>query len=485
ALSVPPPVLWADSGLWQQQMSSTDHKTLPEQIKGSELAYIIYTSGTTGHPKGVMLEHQHLLNRIDWMQQTYPLSASDKVLQKTPYIFDVSVWELVWATAYGAQIVLAEPEGHKDPDYLYQLITEQHITVLHFVPTMFQAFLDDLKRRGRSIPSSLRFIFCSGEALSVATVQLFQQLNQSQTTELHNLYGPTETAIDSSFYHCTGELGSVPIGKPIQNTQLYILDSTQQLVPKGVVGELYIAGHGVARGYLNLPELTAERFLSNPFYHATTNACAGNRMYKTGDRVRMLADGNIEYLGRNDFQVKLRGFRIELAEIETALCALPHISQALVMVKQAGGQDVLVAYCQTDVLPEPQQIRAVLLQQLPEYMVPEHFIGLSRFPVNVNGKLDRKALPEPELKADHYVAPATEQEKQLVALWQHYLKLDKVGVEDDFFRLGGNSILAISVSHAMAELLKLHYPVARLFTDKTIRHALLNSKPTKQQQQRI
>ncbi|MDR7119693.1 non-ribosomal peptide synthetase [Rheinheimera soli] len=483
ALSGSTPVLWADTGLWHQPApevpapeNRAQQHSLPDKIDGDQLAYIIYTSGTTGNPKGVMLEHQHLLNRIDWMQNTYPLTASDKVLQKTPYIFDVSVWELLWANAYGAEIVLAEPEGHKDPDYLYQLIEQQQITVLHFVPTMFQAFLDDLQRRGRIIPSSLRYIFCSGEALPVATVQQFQQLDQQQNTQLHNLYGPTETAIDSSYFYCQGELRCVPIGKPIQNTQLYILDNNQQLVPKGVAGELYIAGHGVARGYLNLPELTAERFLANPFYHATDNAQAGRRMYKTGDRVRMRADGNIEYLGRNDFQVKLRGFRIELGEIEAALCALPQISQALVMVKQASGQDQLVAYCQTEAMPEADQLRALLLKKLPDYMVPEHFIGLSRFPVNVNGKLDRKALPEPELKTEQYVAPATEQEKQLCALWQQVLKLDKVGVEDDFFRLGGNSILAISVSHAMAELLQAHYPVARLFADKNIRNALLNIK---------
>lgn len=489
ALSSPTPVLWADSGLWQSPayISTTQPCFLPEVIYGDQLAYIIYTSGTTGNPKGVMLEHQQLLNRIDWMQNSYPLTAADKVLQKTPYNFDVSVWELVWATAYGAEIVVAEPEGHKDPDYLYQLIETQQITVVHFVPTMFQAFLDDLKRRGRVVPGCLRYIFCSGEALSVATVQQFQQLNQN--TQLHNLYGPTETAIDSSYFYCQGDLNSVPIGKPIQNTQLYILDTEQKLVPKGVAGELYIAGHGVARGYLNLPELTAERFLANPFYHHTQNAFAGPRMYKTGDRVRMRSDGNIEYLGRNDFQVKLRGFRIELAEIEAALCALPQISQALVMVKQAAGQDQLVAYCQTEALPEPDQLRVLLMQKLPDYMVPQYFIGLSRFPVNVNGKLDRKALPEPELKTTQYQAPATDQEKQLAALWQHYLKLDKVGVEDDFFRLGGNSILAISLSHAMAELLQTHYPVARLFADKTIRNALLNLTQkvtqTSQQQQVI
>lgn len=476
ALSSSPPMFWADSGLWQDPtiVGTQAHNTLPKQITPDQLAYVIYTSGTTGNPKGVMLEHQQLLNRIDWMQNTYPLTSTDKVLQKTPYIFDVSVWELLWANAYGAEIVVAKPEGHKDPDYLYQLIEQQQVTVLHFVPTMFQAFLDDLQRRGRLVPSCLRYIFCSGEALSVATVQQFQQLNPNQRTQLHNLYGPTETAIDSSYFYCQGDLRSVPIGKPIQNTQLYILDTDQQLVPKGVAGELYIAGHGVARGYLNLPELTAERFLPNPFYHATQNASAGRRMYKTGDRVRMRADGNIEYLGRNDFQVKLRGFRIELGEIEAALSALPHISQALVMVKQAAGQDRLVAYCQSDTMPKPDQLRALLLQKLPDYMVPEHFIGLSRFPVNVNGKLDRIALPELELKTEHYLAPKTEHEKQLVALWQSYLKLDKVGIEDDFFRLGGNSILAISVAHAMAEMWQTHYPVAQLFVDKNIRNALVN-----------
>lgn len=473
ALHNPPAVLLADTQSWlHQAVPPQSELALPDSIEASQLAYIIYTSGTTGNPKGVMLEHGHLLNRIDWMQRAYPLDAKDKVLQKTPYIFDVSVWELVWATAYGGQILLAEPEGHKDPDYLYRLIVEQQVTVLHFVPTMFQAFLDDLSARGRFIPACLRYIFCSGEALSAASVQQFQRLNPHGSAQLHNLYGPTETAIDSSFFHCQGEMRTVPIGKPIQNTQLYILDSRQQLVPKGVAGELYIAGHGVARGYLNLPELTAERFVANPFYHGLHNPQAGPRMYKTGDRVRMRSDGTIEYLGRNDFQVKLRGFRIEPGEIEAALCQLPQISQALVLVKTLAGQDQLVAYCQTDNLAPQDQLRAWLMQKLPEYMLPSHFMALPRFPINANGKLDRKALPEPEFKPTDYVAPVTEQELQLAALWQQTLHLEQVGVEDDFFRLGGNSILAISLSHAMASLLNKPYSVAQLFADKTIAQAL-------------
>ncbi|WP_337842013.1 amino acid adenylation domain-containing protein [Rheinheimera sp.] len=461
------PVLALDS--WRAEPSAAAPAEPPSwpAPAAHQLAYLIYTSGTTGQPKGVMLEHQALLNRLDWMQRAYPIGPGDKVLQKTPYSFDVSVWELLWATAQGAEIVVAQAGGHKDPDYLYQLMEQQQITVVHFVPTMLQAFLDDLLFRGRRLPASLKYLFCSGEALAPATAALFYRLNSQAT--LHNLYGPTETAIDSSFYNCQPSDAVVPIGYPVQNTQLYVLNPQGALVPKGVAGELCIAGAGVARGYLNRPELSAERFISNPFFNPEQPEAAGPRLYKTGDRVRQRQDGCIEYLGRFDFQIKLRGMRIELAEIEAALCQLPGVSQALVQLQPVAGQQLLIAYCQSPAPLQKDSARQALLQQLPDYMVPDIYVTLERFPVGVNGKLDRQALPPPPVPERGHSAPANATEQRLLCLWQQLLGTEQLGVDDDFFRSGGNSILAIRLCHAMSEVLGGHYPLARLFRDKSIR----------------
>ncbi|MCJ8268591.1 MAG: amino acid adenylation domain-containing protein, partial [Psychrosphaera sp.] len=314
---------------------STSNPVIPTQT-ANHLAYVIYTSGSTGQPKGVMVEHQALVNRIDWMQNQYGLTADDVVLQKTPFSFDVSVWEFTWPLTTGARLVIAKPQGHKDPAYLASAIVEHQVTTLHFVPSMFRQMLNEPRWADCT---SLKRLFCSGEALPGDVVNAHYQIN---STPVHNLYGPTEAAIDVSYWACPADvkLAGVPIGKPIQNIQLYVLGEMGQLQPNGSVGELHIAGVGLARGYLNKEEMTAERFIANPF-----SDDSASRLYKTGDLVRYQPDGNIEYIGRSDSQVKIRGFRIELGEIEHQLAQLPGIKSAAVLAREdQPGVKRLVAY---------------------------------------------------------------------------------------------------------------------------------------------
>ncbi|MCB4216807.1 non-ribosomal peptide synthetase, partial [Serratia ureilytica] len=305
------------------------------RAQASHLAYVIYTSGSTGKPKGAMNEHRGVVNRLVWMQEAYGLTAADTVLQKTPFGFDVSVWEFFWPLMVGARLVMAKPEGHKDPDYLSRAIEEYGVTTLHFVPSMLQSFLADEQAATRC--GNVVRVMCSGEALPAALVaEFYRRLPQA---ELHNLYGPTEAAVDVTAWHCSREADrvSVPIGRPIANTRIYLLDEHGQPVPLGAVGELYIGGVQVARGYLNRPDLTAERFLSDPF-------APGGRMYRTGDVARYLANGDIEYLGRNDQQVKIRGFRIECGEIEATLATHPAVREAVVDARAVGDDKRLVAW---------------------------------------------------------------------------------------------------------------------------------------------
>ncbi|MCP5006042.1 MAG: amino acid adenylation domain-containing protein, partial [Planctomycetes bacterium] len=300
--------------------------TNPERVahqQSSSLAYVIYTSGSTGQPKGVMVEHQALMNRIDWMQNAYNLKSDDCVLQKTPYNFDVSVWEFVWTLGYGGRLVIAKPDGHKEPEYLNQLIQQEQITILHFVPSMLSVYLGTPQTK---LSASVRYIFCSGEELDLRVVNAVSEL--APHVSLHNLYGPTEAAIDVSSFACSTVSGhqSVPIGKPIQNIQFIVLDGNLSCCSRGVIGELYIGGAGLARGYLNQPELTAERFIQTPFSDNPEE-----RLYKTGDFVRYLSDGNLEFIGRIDEQVKIRGFRIELGEIEYQLSQSDKVASSLVL----------------------------------------------------------------------------------------------------------------------------------------------------------
>ena len=309
---------------WDEIAREPDHPP-PRRTQSEHLAYIIFTSGSTGEPKGVMVPHAGICNRLRWMQQAYRLDATDRVLQKTPFSFDVSVWEFFWPLQAGAALVVAKPDGHRDPEYLAELVEEERITTIHFVPSMLRVFLDGLQR-GRC--RSLRRVVCSGEALPYDLVERFFERTDA---ELHNLYGPTEASVDVTAWACTPNypLQAVPIGKPIANTRAYVLDRHRQLVPEGVPGELYLGGTQVARGYLNRPDLTAEKFVPDLFVDE-----AESRLYKTGDLVRWLPDGNLEFLGRLDDQVKIRGFRIELGEVESCLRRHPAIHDVVIVARE-------------------------------------------------------------------------------------------------------------------------------------------------------
>ena len=357
---------------WREQ-PETDPDRAGLGLLPTHLAYVIYTSGSTGKPKGVMVEHRSLVNRLVWMQSAYGLDASDAVLQKTPFSFDVSVWEFFWPLMTGARLVIARPEGHKDPAYLVETIERNKITTVHFVPSILQVFLD---QANVAQCSSLVRIISSGEALPAALAR--ETLGRLSHVALHNLYGPTETTVDVTAwtYEPDLTLTSIPIGRPIANTRVYILDPAGEPVPVGVAGELFIGGVGVARGYLNRPELTAERFLADPFA-----AEAGARMFRSGDLCRWLADGNIEYLGRNDFQVKIRGFRIELGEIEARLAEHAEVHAAVVIAREdTPGEKRLVAYLvpAAGAKLRDRDLRGFLGGNLPDYMIPHSFIPLER-----------------------------------------------------------------------------------------------------------
>ncbi|MDQ9573144.1 amino acid adenylation domain-containing protein [Serratia marcescens] len=434
------------------------------RAQASHLAYVIYTSGSTGKPKGAMNEHRGVVNRLVWMQEAYGLTAADTVLQKTPFGFDVSVWEFFWPLMVGARLVMAKPEGHKDPDYLSRAIEQYGVTTLHFVPSMLQSFLADGQAATRC--GQVVRVMCSGEALPAALVaEFYRRLPQA---ELHNLYGPTEAAVDVTAWHCSREADrvSVPIGRPIANTRIYLLDERGQPVPLGAVGELYIGGVQVARGYLNRPELTAERFLSDPF-------APGGRMYRTGDVARYLANGDIEYLGRNDQQVKIRGFRIECGEIEAVLATHPAVREAVVDARAVGDDKRLVAWVvpAADVAEETLAgaLRQHVSAALPDYMVPSAWVVVAALPLSPNGKLDRRALPEPQGAQSQaaYEAPQGEHETLLAAIWRELLNVERVGRHDNFFELGGHSLLAVKL---MAQLRRAGWGanVQTLFSTPTL-----------------
>ncbi|EMH4075209.1 amino acid adenylation domain-containing protein [Serratia marcescens] len=437
----------------------------PERrAQASHLAYVIYTSGSTGKPKGAMNEHRGVVNRLVWMQEAYGLTAADTVLQKTPFGFDVSVWEFFWPLMVGARLVMAKPEGHKDPDYLSRAIEQYGVTTLHFVPSMLQSFLADGQAATRC--GQVVRVMCSGEALPAALVaEFYRRLPQA---ELHNLYGPTEAAVDVTAWHCSREADrvSVPIGRPIANTRIYLLDEHGQPVPLGAVGELYIGGVQVARGYLNRPELTAERFLSDPF-------APGGRMYRTGDVARYLANGDIEYLGRNDQQVKIRGFRIECGEIEAVLAAHPAVREAVVDARAVGDDKRLVAWVVPAAGVAEETLAGALRQHvsaaLPDYMVPSAWVVVAALPLSPNGKLDRRALPEPQGAQSQaaYEAPQGEHETLLAAIWRDLLNVEQVGRHDNFFELGGHSLLAVKL---MAQLRRAGWGanVQTLFSTPTL-----------------
>ncbi|WP_275792820.1 non-ribosomal peptide synthetase [Prescottella equi] len=423
-------------------------------LRSGNTAYVIFTSGSTGRPKGVAVGHGAIVNRLVWMQAEYGLTESDVVLQKTPFTFDVSVWEFFWPLQVGARLVVALPDGHRDPAYLVRVMAERGVTVAHFVPSMLSVFVAE-PAVGRV--GSLRLVFASGEALPASTAARLRDVVPGAA--LHNLYGPTEAAVDVTFHEVTAaDVASVPIGAPVWNTQLFVLDGRLNPVPVGVPGELYLAGVQLARGYVSRADLTADRFVANPF------GANGSRMYRTGDLVRWSADGELEYIGRTDFQVKLRGLRIELGEIETALLALPEVSQSVVLVKN----DQLVAYVVADQDLDTTAVKAQLATSLASYMVPQMFVVLDAFPLNASGKLDRKALPEPVFEATVFRAPTTAAEEVVAGVFADVLGVDRVGLDDDFFALGGNSLVATQVAARLGAALDAQVPVRVLFDASTV-----------------
>jgi amino acid adenylation domain-containing protein/non-ribosomal peptide synthase protein (TIGR01720 family) len=426
-------------------------------------AYVLYTSGSTGRPKGAVIPHRAIVNRLLWMQDALRLSAADRVLQKTPFSFDVSVWELFWPLMTGARLVVALPGGHRDNASLARLIAGQGITVLHFVPSMLQLFLEE---PGVAECHTLRDVVCSGEALPTELARRFAaRLGHAR---LHNLYGPTEAAVDVTSWVCAADgtddgRGGIPIGRPIANTRIHLLGRGLLPVPAGAPGELFIAGVNLARGYVERPDLTAERFLPDP-----EGREPGGRVYRTGDLARWRADGAIEYLGRLDHQVKIRGFRIELGEIEATLAAHPGVREAIVVARDDGapGDRRLVAYLVAEAeAPPVEELRRAVGARLPDYMVPAAFVVLESFPLTPNGKVDRKALPAPERQgsAETSLAPRTPVEEVLCGIWAEVLGLDQVGVGDHFFELGGHSLLATQVLSRLRGAFGIEMPLHELF----------------------
>jgi len=443
---------------WEAITAASSGDNPVRQGSPQNLAYVIYTSGSSGMPKGVMVEHLSLYNLLQWMLDTFTFSARDKVLQKTPFSFDASIWEFYLPLLFGGTLVVAKPDGHQDPEYLTQTILEQQVTILHLVPSLLKILLEHADFQSES---PLRYLFCGGESLDHEVIKQFYQYHPQ--SQLYNLYGPTEATIDVTYWLCNPQASSVAIGRPIANTQIYILDENLNPTPVGVPGELCIAGKGLARAYLNNPTLTKEKFLDIELFGEK------QRIYKTGDLARWLPDtedspteghptegrpaeghpGNIEYLNRLDHQIKLRGFRIELGEIEAILREHKKIKEAVVILSDQTITPQLAAYITTKI--PVQEVSTVLNEwlknQLPDYMIPSTFTVLDTLPLTTHGKIDRKALPTPELveSTSYYEAPRTTMEQKLLEVWESVLKLNNLGIHDNFFERGGDSILAIQM----------------------------------------
>ncbi len=459
------------AGPFEAEFTCVDITQLPERTapcinlaQPGQPAYIIYTSGSTGKPKGACIRHRSVVNRLWWMQQEYGLAETDVILQKTPIVFDVSVWELFWWSFVGARLVLAEPGAEKDPGALCRTIDTEGITILHFVPSMLNTLLGYLAGTapGHSL-GSIRHLFASGEELTAADAQAF--LNACPGARLHNLYGPTEATVDVSYYEVRRSDGAarVPIGKPISNTQLLIFSPEGHLQPVGVPGELFIGGENLATGYVNQEELTREKFVQSPLD-------PGTLLYRTGDLARWRPDGNIEFLGRIDHQVKIRGNRIETAEIERVIESSGGVTRAVVLPKAGKAGLYLVGYLVTTGEYSEAALVEGLAAQLPDYMVPAYFIPVEKVPLTVNGKVDRQkllALPRPARQ--QYVAPASDLEKALVAIWQEVLGEKKIGVEDNFFQIGGDSILGIRLLSAINAGFAIQLPLADIYAHATVR----------------
>ncbi|MBY7731497.1 amino acid adenylation domain-containing protein [Vibrio splendidus] len=471
--------LWPESDACKYvdltQLDVSKQSSLPPLVhwQPEQALYVIFTSGSTGLPKGVVNTQAALQNRLNWMQQEYALNESDCVLQKTPFSFDVSVWEFFWPLMTGARLAIAPPESHRQPNVLSQVIQQEQVTTLHFVPSMLNAFAVETNI---SDCVSLKRIICSGEALPA---DLVEQVLSHAPVDLHNLYGPTEAAIDVTYWPCELPVAKrIPIGYAISNTQLHVLDNNWNPVPIGVPGELYLAGIGLAREYLARPDLTADRFVPNPFGEP------GSRMYRTGDQVVQLADGRLEYLGRLDNQVKIRGLRIELEEIENVINQLEWVEESAVIAFKHQTGDQLVGYVVDASWSEDKQmlVKQHLSEHLPDYMVPSILIGLSEMPLSPNGKRDRKALPAPEWQSIEYRAPETELECWFATNWEEVLEIPKVGLDDNFFALGGHSLLATRVVAKAHQELGLEVALKEFFDANSLQ-ALTDSLQAQYQTQ--
>ncbi|HKG22749.1 MAG TPA: amino acid adenylation domain-containing protein [Blastocatellia bacterium] len=464
----PPPLICLDSD-WET-ISCEEGENFESSVQPDNLAYVIYTSGSTGRPKGVMISHRAICNRLLWMQKYFPLTAADRVLQKTPFSFDASVWEFYVPLIAGAELIMARPGGHQESDYLVKAVAEHEATILQAVPSMLRVLLDD---PAFEKCASLRRVFCGGEAFPT---RLKEDFFARMDAKLVNLYGPTEASIDATFLECEradkawADLANIPIGRPLANVQVYVLDEYMGPVPVGVRGELYISGAGLARGYMDRPDLTAEKFLPNRFSERP-----GERLYRTGDQARHLAGGIVEFLGRADHQVKLRGFRIELGEIESALDRSPSVKKAVVLAREdAPGEKRLVAYVIPEIRGEhlASELQSFLKERLPDYMIPSAFVILDAFPLSLNGKLNRQKLPPPERaygeSEQAFIAPRTPIEEQVARIWAEVLNLPVVGIHNTFFDLGGHSLLATEVVSRMRNDFQVDLTIRTVLESPTV-----------------
>jgi amino acid adenylation domain-containing protein len=470
---------------------SSSTSTLTCRVRSANLAYVIYTSGSTGRPKGVMIEHGSVVNRLHWMQKSYPIGPGDVILQKTSFVFDVSVWELFWWSFEGAGLSLLGPGDEKKPAGIVAAVKRDRVTTMHFVPSMLNAFLQYLEMEGTAVTvglKSLTQVFSSGEVLQPNLVEVFNRLLCSiNGARLINLYGPTEATVDVSCFNCPadGRVDMIPIGKPIDNIRLYVVNKDLHLLPVGIAGELRIAGVGVARGYLNRPELTAERFVDYRSNRSYRTYFPG-KIYKTGDLARWLPDGNIEFLGRLDHQVKIRGFRIELEEIEKRLLEHEKTGEAVVMTRRdKTGDNYICAYIipagtrltENEDVEIEVELREYLNSKLPAYMVPSFIVPLDEFPKTINGKVDRKALPLPFPDAagaaaeKTYIPPRDEVEIKLTGIWSDVLGIDRhlIGMDSNFFALGGHSLKATILVSGIHKAFNVRLPMTVVFKIPSIR----------------